>query len=84
VQTTTRSNSDEKLSVDRADHYMQALVEMLKKKQAGTTVSRSRAAPPAQNVVNLMDALRRSLPRRRPDPLRARKRTSASRDSASC
>ena len=43
------------------DHYEQALVEMLKKKQAGIAVSRSRAAPPPQNVVNLMDALRRSL-----------------------
>jgi DNA end-binding protein Ku len=43
------------------DHYEQALVALLKKKQAGITVSRDRAAPPPQNVVNLMDALRRSL-----------------------
>jgi DNA end-binding protein Ku len=43
------------------DHYEQALLEMLKRKQAGITVSRGRTAPPPQNVVNLMDTLRRSL-----------------------
>jgi DNA end-binding protein Ku len=43
------------------DHYEQALLEMLKKKQAGIAVSRSRAAPRPQNSVNVMDALRRSL-----------------------
>jgi DNA end-binding protein Ku len=34
---------------------------MLKKKQAGITVSREHATPRPQNVVNLMDALRRSI-----------------------
>ncbi len=34
---------------------------MLKKKQAGIAISRGRAAPQAQKVVNLMDALRRSI-----------------------
>jgi DNA end-binding protein Ku len=34
---------------------------MLKKKTAGIPVSRSRAAAPQQNVVNLMDTLRRGL-----------------------
>jgi len=43
------------------DHYEEALVETLKKKQAGMAVSRTRAAPPPQNVANLMDTLRRSL-----------------------
>jgi len=43
------------------DHYEQALLEMLKKKQAGITVSRGRAALRPQNSVNVMDALRRSL-----------------------
>src|SRR5256714_13756203 len=42
------------------DHYEQAVVEMLKKKQAGMPVSREHVAPQPQNVVNLMDALRRS------------------------
>jgi DNA end-binding protein Ku len=43
------------------DHYEQALLEMLKKKQAGMAVSRTRVAPRPQKVVNLMDALRRSI-----------------------
>jgi DNA end-binding protein Ku len=43
------------------DHYEEAVVEMLKKKQAGLAVSREHAAPRPQNVVNLMDALRRSI-----------------------
>ena len=43
------------------DHYEEAVVEMLKKKQAGMAVSREHAAPRPQNVVNLMDALRRSI-----------------------
>ena len=43
------------------DHYEEAVVAMLKKKHAGITVSREHAAPRPQNVVNLMDALRRSI-----------------------
>ncbi len=43
------------------DHYEEAVVAMLKKKQAGITVSREHAAPRPQNVANLMDALRRSI-----------------------
>ena len=43
------------------DHYEEAVVEMLKKKQAGLPVSREHAPPRPQNVVNLMDALRRSI-----------------------
>jgi DNA end-binding protein Ku len=43
------------------DHYEEAVVEMLKKKQAGLPVSREHAPPRLQNVVNLMDALRRSI-----------------------
>jgi DNA end-binding protein Ku len=45
------------------DHYEEALVEMLQKKQAGMTVSREPATPRPQNVTNIMDALRRSLAR---------------------
>ena len=37
------------------------MVDMLKHKQAGTPVSKQKAAAPASNVVNLMDALRRSV-----------------------
>jgi DNA end-binding protein Ku len=43
------------------DHYEEAVVETLKKKQAGMPVSREPVAPQPQNVVNLMDALRRSI-----------------------
>jgi DNA end-binding protein Ku len=43
------------------DHYEEAVVDMLKKKQAGLPVSREHAPPRPQNVVNLMDALRRSI-----------------------
>ena len=43
------------------DHYEEAVVEMLKKKQAGMPVPREQAVPRARNVVNLMDALRRSI-----------------------
>jgi len=43
------------------DHYEQALLEMLKKKQAGIATPRGRAAPQPQNVVNLMDTLRLSI-----------------------
>ena len=43
------------------DRYEEAVVVMLKKKQAGMPVSRERAAPRPKNVVNLMDALRRSI-----------------------
>ena len=43
------------------DRYEEAVAEMLKKKQAGMPVSRTRAAPRPRNVVSLMDALRRSI-----------------------
>jgi DNA end-binding protein Ku len=43
------------------DHYEEAVVELLKKKQADLAVSREHAAPRPQNVVNLMEALRRSI-----------------------
>jgi DNA end-binding protein Ku len=43
------------------DRYEEAVVEMVKKKQAGMAVSRELATPPPQNVLNLMDALRHSI-----------------------
>jgi DNA end-binding protein Ku len=43
------------------DHYEEAVVDMLKKKQAGIPAPREHAAQRPQNVVNLMDALRRSV-----------------------
>jgi DNA end-binding protein Ku len=43
------------------DHYEEAVVEMLKHKQAGVPAPKQKAAAPASNVVNLMDALKRSI-----------------------
>jgi DNA end-binding protein Ku len=43
------------------DHYEEAVVEMLKRKQAGVVVSRERETPGPENVVSLMDALRHSI-----------------------
>jgi DNA end-binding protein Ku len=43
------------------DHYEEALVEFLRKKQANIPIARKEQAAPARNVINLMDALRRSV-----------------------
>jgi DNA end-binding protein Ku len=43
------------------DHYEEAVVDMLKHKQAGVPQPKQKAAAPASNVVNLMDALKRSI-----------------------
>jgi DNA end-binding protein Ku len=43
------------------DHYEDAVVDLLKHKQAGVAVPKQKAAAPASNVVNLMDALKRSI-----------------------
>jgi DNA end-binding protein Ku len=59
------------------DHYEQAVVEMLKEKQAGIVVPRQQPAARPQNVVNLMDALRRSIANEKkaePAPKKGRKR----------
>jgi DNA end-binding protein Ku len=60
------------------DHYEDAVLKMLKNKQAGLPVSREPAAQRPQNVVNLMDALRRSIAEEQaastPPPKKGRKR----------
>ena len=59
------------------DHYEEAVVKMLKKKQAGMPVSREHATPRPQNVANVMDALRRSIAQEKAasaPPKRGRKR----------
>ncbi len=44
------------------DHYEKALVELLRKKQAGRAIEPVREeAPTPQRVINLMDALRASI-----------------------
>src|SRR4051794_20108986 len=60
------------------DRYETAVFEMLKAKQAGLPVSREQPAARPQNVVNLMDALRRSIAEEKAlsaGPKKARKRT---------
>ena len=59
------------------DHYEEAVVAMLKKKQAGLPVARERVTPQPQNAVNLMEALRLSIAQERKAtaaPPKARKR----------
>jgi DNA end-binding protein Ku len=43
------------------DHYEEAVVDLLKHKQAGMPVPKDKPAAPTSNVINLMDALRRSI-----------------------
>ena len=43
------------------DRYEEAVVEMLKQKQAGQPIAQAKPTAPPSNVVNLMDALRRSI-----------------------
>ena len=68
------------------DSYEEAVIAMLKKKQAGLPVSRERATPRPQSAVNLMEALRLSIAQERKataDPSKkARKRIDA--DRARC
>jgi len=56
------------------DHYEEAMIDMLKKKQAGMPVSRQHAPPRPPITVNLMDALRRSIAREKVAPKKRRKR----------
>src|SRR5262249_27472360 len=48
------------------DRYENAVVEMLKRKQAGMPIERQPETAPPGNVVNLMDALRRSIAAEKP------------------
>jgi DNA end-binding protein Ku len=60
------------------DRYEEAVVDMLKTKQAGLPVSREQPPPLPQTVVNLMDALRRSITEEKTGsaaPPKGRKRT---------
>ena len=57
------------------DRYEVAVVEMLKKKQAGMPVSRERAPPRPQIAVNLMEVLRRSIAREKAVPTPPQKRS---------
>ncbi len=50
------------------DRYEEAVIELLKKKQAGIAVSRERTAPHPLNVVNITDALRQSIAQEKAAP----------------
>jgi DNA end-binding protein Ku len=60
------------------DHYEEALVDLIRKKQAHIPVKTARAPEAPRNVINLMEALRRSLQAERgapePTPRKGRKR----------
>jgi DNA end-binding protein Ku len=43
------------------DHYEEAVVDLLERKQAGMPVPKEKPAAPSSNVISLMDALRRSI-----------------------
>lgn len=63
------------------DHYEQALIEVIKKKQAHVPLKKNADRPSApKNVVNLMDALRRSLAEKGEKPARSNKRNAAQRE----
>jgi DNA end-binding protein Ku len=65
------------------DHYEEAVVEMLKKKQAGMTVPKGKASEQPRNVINLMDALRKSVASdkaARPQVKRGKKRIEGQRE----
>ena len=55
------------------DHYEEAVVDMLKKKQAGIPAPRERSTARPQNVVNLIDALRRSVAQEKRVPAPSKK-----------
>src|SRR6266542_3476935 len=49
------------------DRYETAVVEMLKQKQAGLPPTKQAPTAPPSTVVNIMDALRRSIQQERPE-----------------
>jgi DNA end-binding protein Ku len=55
-----------------ADHYEDALKELLRKKQKGEKIERPKE-PARTNVVNLMDALRRSIAEERKPTTKTKK-----------
>ena len=65
------------------DHYEEAVVEMLKKKQAGLATPKGKASEPPRNVINLMDALKKSVAAdkgARPQAKKGRKRIEGQRE----
>jgi len=70
---------------DFVDHYEEAVLEMLKKKQAGVATPKGKAVEQSPNVINLMDALKKSLAadkgaRPQAQPKRGKKRIEGQRE----
>jgi DNA end-binding protein Ku len=55
------------------DHYEEAVVELIRKKQANIPVKKDKEQPAPRNVINLMDALRRSIEAVGPAPAQSKK-----------
>jgi DNA end-binding protein Ku len=55
------------------DHYEEAVVELIRKKQENIPVKTEKEPPAAPNVINLMDALRRSVRQAATAPAQAKK-----------
>jgi DNA end-binding protein Ku len=67
------------------DHYEEAVLEMLRKKQAGVATPKGKAVEQSPNVINLMDALKKSLAadkgaRPQAQPKRGKKRIEGQRE----
>lgn len=63
------------------DEYERALRKLVKRKAAGHTIEATAAPEPASNVVNIMDALRDSLKRKKTTSASNRKKSRRSRPS---
>ncbi len=50
------------------DHYEEAVIELLKSKEAGVPAAPAKSEPAPRNVINLMDALRRSVAQEKSQP----------------
>jgi DNA end-binding protein Ku len=59
------------------DHYEEAVVDMLKYKQAGQPAPKERPSAASPNVINLMDALRRSIDAERKPAVRPKAKKTA-------
>jgi DNA end-binding protein Ku len=64
------------------DRYRTVLASMLREKQALLPMAATSAPPPPQNVINLLDVLRRSLAAEHPSASTPRRRTAVSKSSA--
>jgi DNA end-binding protein Ku len=79
ILETKEADFDPSLFVD---HYEEAVVEMLKKKQAGIATPKGKASEPPRNVINLMDALKKSIADKgaRPQAKKGKKRIEGQRE----